>query len=80
MTSDLIEPEGTNAASAESTDEAARPPVGGDVRSGGDAAAMPERTDGVDDRDLTGSGPTSDDPDPTDDLAAQSGQDSGSMQ
>lgn len=79
MSSDLIEPEGTNAASAESSGEAASPPASGDVRRGGDATAMPEQTDGVDDRDLTGAGPTSDDPDPADGRAVQSGQDSGSM-
>ncbi len=80
MTCDLIEPEGTNAASAESTDEAASTRGGGDVRSGGDAAAMPEQTDGVDDRDLTGAGPASDDPDPADERATESGQDGGSME
>ena len=41
---------------------------------------MPEQTVGVDDRDLTGAGPASDDPDPADERAAQSGQDAGSME
>ena len=77
MTSDLIEPEGTNAASAQSSAEAADPPERGDVCSGGDAAAMPEQPGGIDDRDLTGAGPASDE-DP--DAAGQSGQDSGLME
>lgn len=70
---DLIEPEGTNAGSAEATAEADESPAEGDVLSGGDANAMPDEPDGVDDRDLTGAGPA-------DDESGESGQDAGLME
>lgn len=72
-TNDLIEPEGTNAGSAEATSEGAHPPAEGDVVSGGDPDAMPDEPDGVDDRDLTGAGPA-------DDESGESGQDAGLME
>lgn len=70
---DLIEPEGTNAGSAQATDEADDPPEEGDVLSGGNADAMPTEPDGVDNRDLTGAGPA-------DDESGESGQDAGLME
>lgn len=77
-TPDLIEPEGTNAASAESTKESNDPPTGADVTSGGDPDAMLVEQDGVDDRDLTGS--TSESADRSaEPEAGESGQDSGLM-
>ena len=75
---DLVEGEGVNAASAESTVEAAAPPAEGDVLTGGDAEAAPNKPDTGDNRDLTGSAPGADDREPGF-PAAESGQDSGLM-
>jgi hypothetical protein len=76
---DLVQPEGTNAGSDAATAEAARPPAEGDVLAGGDAAAAPDEPDGVDDRDLTGAGPASDEPGGVD-PDGQDGQDAGLME
>lgn len=76
--SDLVEPEGVNAASAQATAEPVHHEPEGDVLGGGDAEAVPTEPDTEDDRDLTGTAPATDDREPGF-PAAESGQDTGLM-
>ena len=60
-TGDLVETEGVNAGSADSTDESVHVPAEGDVLGGGDPEGLEESLpDTEDDRDLTGTAPGTD--------------------
>ena len=75
--SNLVEPEGVNAASAAQVDEPDRPPAEGDVLGGGDAERPPSEPGSADDRDLTGA-PADNEREPGF-AHGESGQDSGLM-
>ncbi len=77
-TDDLVETEGVNSGSADSTQESAHVPAEGDVLGGGDADAVPTTPDTEDDRDLTGTAPGTG-PDEPGFEGGTSGQDSGLM-
>ncbi len=76
--SNLIEPEGLNASSAEQVNEPDHPPAAGEVLHGGHGDRAPGEPSGADDLDLTGTTPSDErGPGFTDE---ESGQDSGLMQ